>query len=111
MFARLPAQRVDARWNNPEFTVLAGRGGGKLGIMISRNSAAAGTASLTLKLGGLGQPGLRKVDVWVEDAASAGFSGALKTSRVRTVEVAKDGTATLLMEMKGFSVLLLTLGR
>ena len=74
MFARLPAQRVDARWNNPEFTVLAGRGGGKLGVMVSRNSAAAaaGPAALTLKLGGLGQPGLRQVDLCMEDAASAG---------------------------------------
>ena len=112
MFVRLPAQRVDARWNNPEFTVLAGRGGGKLGVMVSRNSAAAaaGPAALTLKLGGLGQPGLRKVDLCVEDAGSAGVPGALKSAQVRTVAVAKDGTATLLMEMKGFSVLLITLG-
>ena len=90
---------------------LLGRDGGKLGVMIARNSPVAGTAPLTLTLSGLGQPGPRQLEVCVEDAASAGSPGMLKSSQVRTVEVAKDGTATIPLEMAGYSVLLLTLGQ
>ncbi|MFZ2655533.1 MAG: glycosyl hydrolase [Victivallales bacterium] len=129
MFSMLPKQRIDARWDSSDLTVLAARENDIIATMVSRNGGAGDIIGLdyssnpvkyvesrvgergrpaTLKAELLGlEDGQYEVTIYLEDAGSAG-SGELKPFKTLTVKSSKH-YASIDLEMKGDSVALIAI--